>query len=32
VVINEKFGAQLTEVITPEERIKRMGAVASPSM
>ena len=32
VVINEKFGAQLTEVIPPEERIKRMGAVASPSM
>jgi flagellar motor switch protein FliN/FliY len=32
VGINEKFGAQLTEVITPEERIKRMGAVVSPSM
>jgi flagellar motor switch protein FliN/FliY len=32
VVINEKFGAQLTEVIPPEERIKRMGAVVSPSM
>ena len=32
VVINEKFGARLTEVIPPEERIKRMGGVASPSM
>ena len=32
IAINEKFGAQLTEVIPPEERIKRMGAVASPSM
>jgi len=32
VVINEKFGARLTEVIPPEDRIKRMGGVDSPSM
>ena len=27
VVINEKFGARLTEIIPPEERIKRMGGM-----
>ena len=27
VVVNEKFGTRLTEVISPEERIKRMGGV-----
>ena len=32
VVVNEKFGTRLTEVISPEERIKRMGGVNSFSM
>ena len=32
VIINEKFGARLTEVISPEDRIKRMGGVNSFSM
>ena len=27
VVINEKFGARLTEIVSPEERIKRMGGM-----
>ncbi len=27
VVINERFGARLTEIIAPEERIKRMGGM-----
>ena len=27
VVINEKFGARLTEIIPPEERINRMGGM-----
>ena len=27
VVFNEKFGARLTEIIPPEERIKRMGGM-----
>jgi len=27
VVINEKFGARLTEIVAPEERIKRMGGM-----
>ena len=27
VVINEKFGARLTEIIAPDERIKRMGGM-----
>lgn len=27
VVINEKFGARLTEIVPPEERIKRMGGM-----
>ncbi|MEE3122578.1 MAG: flagellar motor switch protein FliN [SAR324 cluster bacterium] len=31
VVINEKFGARLTEIIPPEERIKRMGGMDSIS-
>ena len=26
-VINEKFGARLTEIVAPEERIKRMGGM-----
>lgn len=32
VVVNEKFGTRLTEVISPEERIKRMGGMDSFSM